>query len=105
MVIPAALAGLGAGLALMTGLMLLLDDTTERIKTVQEHSAQLSDQLEHDFPGMGRLLLNDETNTYEFRVAPEGEQPQTCEGTYEVADGNAQAVGTIACTTTTKLGG
>lgn len=82
-----------------------LDKVPERIEVVQEHNAQLLDQLEPDFPGMGRLILNDETDTFEFHVASENQPPQVCKGDYEVVEAKAKTAGDIACTTTVTLGG
>lgn len=82
-----------------------LQEVPERIEHIQEHNAQLQEELEPEFSDMDRLILNDETDTYEFRVAPEGEQPQTCEGSYEVVKDVAQASGDIVCKTTVTLGG
>jgi hypothetical protein len=77
----------------------------QRIAQVQLHNAEVYQQLIPTHGNVGRLVLNDETDTFEFRVSPEGEQPQTCQGEYEVTDGSATVVGQIACTTTTEVGG
>lgn len=79
-------------------------NTPERVEHVQEHNAQIYEQLDRDYDGIGRLILNDETDTYEFHLTPEGEQPQVCEGEYQVTDSVAQLTGDIACTTTVAVG-
>ncbi len=77
-----------------------------RLRDIQAHNTQVYEQLKPDYNGLGRLVLNDETNTFEFRISPEGEQAQTCAGEYQVNDaGNASVVGQIACTTTTEVSG
>ncbi len=76
-----------------------------RIAQIQLHNAQVEQQLTTTYGGVGRLVLNDETDTFEFHITPEGEQPQVCEGSYTVTDGTARATGNIACTTQTKVGG
>lgn len=83
----------------------LEDKANERIEQVQEHNAQLLDELEPDFPGMGRLVLNDETDTFEFHVTSKSEQAQTCSGDYEVTENTARPVGDIACTSMVQLDG
>lgn len=80
-------------------------DASDRIEDIQAYNSHVYEQLEPGYNGLGRLVLNDETDTFEFRVSPEGEQPQTCQGEYEVTDGSATVVGQIACTTTTEVGG
>lgn len=94
-----------AGMWLMVGLHSCGDNSAERLADVQEHNAQLLDELRPDFPSMGRLVLNDKTDTFEFHVASEGEQTQTCAGEYEVVENKAQVAGDIACTSTVTLGG
>jgi hypothetical protein len=74
-----------------------------RIAQVQLHNAEVKQQLTPMYGDVGRLVLNDETDTFEFHISPEGEEPQTCEGEYEVTDDNAKIVGQIACTTTTEV--
>ena len=80
------------------------EDADARIRATQANNAQIYEQLEPTYNGLGRLVLNDETDTFEFHVTPEGEKPQTCEGDYKVTDGIAKATGNIACTIETKVG-
>lgn len=81
------------------------EDADARIRDIQARNAQVYEQLEPTYHGLGQLVLNDETDTFEFHVTPEGEQPQVCEGSYSISDGIARATGNIACTTQTKVGG
>lgn len=110
--------GIAGGVALVLGLNLFnfglqlgriigenSADATDRVRDVQAHHAQVYEQLEPTYHGLGQLVLNDETDTFEFHITPEGEKPQTCEGDYKVTDGMAKATGAIACTTQTKVGG
>jgi hypothetical protein len=77
----------------------------ERVEDVQQHNAQIYEQLASDYTDgdLGRLILNDETDTYEFHLTPESTEPQVCTGEYSVTDGVAEITGTIACTTTTEV--
>lgn len=81
------------------------ENTDSRIRDVQAFNTQVYEQLQPDYNGLGRLVLNDETDTFEFQVTPEGRKSQTCEGDYQVTDGIAKVTGNIACTTTVKVGG
>ena len=105
--------GLCTGVVIMSSLNLFVNsctrtdresDARQRVFDVQEHNAQLHEELGEEYPGLGQLILNDETDTYEFHLTPEGEQPQVCEGEYRVTDGVAQLTGDIACTTTVAVG-
>ena len=80
-------------------------DTPKRIETIQEHNAQIYEELSSGYPDskLGQLILNDETDTYEFRLASEGIEPMVCTGEYSVTDSVAEISGTIACTTTTEV--
>ena len=77
----------------------------ERVEHIQLHNAQIHEQLAPDYSTLGQLVLNDETDTFEFHISPEGEKPQTCSGEYKVVDNAAKLTGNIACTTTVKAGG
>lgn len=103
--VPVLFGALGSAFAGSMMKSCELNKVPERIEAVQEHNAQLLDELEPDFPGMGRLILNDETDTFEFHVASEGKEKQTCTGSYEVTEANAQPIGDVACTETITLGG
>lgn len=92
-----------AGMWLMIGLQSCTDDSTERVADIQEHNMQLEDSLERDFPGMGRLILNDDTDTFEFHVDSKDES-LTCKGEYSVNEEEiARPVGNVTCSQTIKL--
>lgn len=82
-----------------------VENANNRVQEVQAHNAQIYEQLKPTYNGLGRLVLNDETDTFEFHITPEGKKPQVCEGSYHVSDGTARATGNIACTTQAKVGG
>lgn len=112
MAAPVALLGLAAGINLFNiGLILGKSigennaNAPDRIHDVKTHNAQIYKELEPTYQGLGHLVLNDETDTFEFHVSPEGEKPQTCSGEYKVVDNTAKLTGNIACTTTVKAGG
>ena len=92
---------IGFGIATTGGIIRDNDhqsEANERVRQVQEHNLQIDNQLKHDFPGMGRLILNDKTDTYEFHLpSSETEPQQTCEGTYQVKDQKALPIGDITC--------
>lgn len=93
-----------AGIWFMLGMHACTDDSTERVTAVQEHNVQIESQLSHDFPGIGRLVLNDESDTYEFHVDENGTD-RTCSGEYSVNDqGNAKPAGEIVCRETIAIG-
>lgn len=79
--------------------------TDNRLHDIQQHNAQIYEDLTTRYTPaeLGQLILNDETDTYELHLTPEGKQPQVCEGDYSVTDGVAEITGTIACTTTTEV--
>jgi hypothetical protein len=99
--------GLAGGLGgLLGGVMADARANTEpRIAQIQLHNAEVYQLLEPTYGGLGRLVLNDETDTFEFHVMSGDGQSQICQGEYEVTDGAARVTGDIACTTTTKVGG
>lgn len=77
----------------------------DRVRDIQTYHEQVYEELEPTYHGLGKLVLNDENDTFEFHIAPEGEKPQTCAGEYKVVDNAATLTGNIACTTTVKAGG
>ena len=80
-------------------------ETESRLLDIQQHSAQIYEELASGYTAseLGQLILNDETDTYDFHLAPEGTEPMVCTGEYSVTDGVAEITGTIACTTTTEV--
>lgn len=76
----------------------------QRVKEIQEHNAQIEKQLEHDFPSMGRLVLNPETDTFEFHVSRE-QSSLNCTGEYSVSEnGEASVADDVTCSETIALG-
>lgn len=93
-----------AGIWLMLGLHACEDDTAERVAAVQEHNVQIESQLSHTFPELGRLVLNDESNTFEFHVDEHGTD-RTCSGKYSVNDKEkAEPAKKIICRETIEIG-
>ncbi|MCA9331605.1 hypothetical protein KC968_01545 [Candidatus Saccharibacteria bacterium] len=75
-----------------------------RVEAIQEHNAQIEQELSHDFPGMGRLVLNDETDTFEFHVSRE-QSSLNCVGEYAIdEDGEASVTEKVTCSETIALG-
>ena len=70
----------------------------ERVAAVQEHNAQLADQLSASMEVTG-LILDDESSSFIFTSTESSGDPVTCEGSYVVEDGVAQSTGELACTT------
>lgn len=103
--ISVGLLAFSAGMWTSIGVRSCADETTkERIADIQEHNAQIEEQLEHDFPGIGRLVLNDETDTFEFHVSRE-QSSQTCTGKYSVGENREASVADdVTCSETIALG-
>ncbi len=97
------LLAFNAGLLVMSGLVYLVNDSDERVANIQEHNMQIEDSLERDFPGMGSLILNDDTDTFEFHVDRKGES-LTCNGEYSVSnEGIAKPTGEVTCSRIIEL--
>ena len=80
-----------------------IDDSDERVKNIQMHSGQIHEQLSETYEDLGSLVLNDTENIFTFNINQGRDQEQTCEGSYEVNNGIATAIGDIACTVSTPI--
>lgn len=103
--ISVGLLAFSAGMWTSIGVRSCADETIkERITDVQVHNAQIAQELSHDFPGMGRLVLNDETDTFEFHVSRE-QSSLNCTGEYTVGEnGEASVAEDVTCSETIALG-
>lgn len=94
--------GIVFAFAFNTGIFLgkLTDNGDERVREVQIQNEQLQEQLSTEYGQVGNLVLNDETDTFEYRKS----NGDKCEGEYRVENDTAVAVGNIACTQTMPIG-
>ena len=77
----------------------------DRVEKVQEQNEQLRENLLEVTPNIvGRLVLNDEAQEFDFQSQTQNGQAETCSGEYEIKDGTAVAVGDLACTQTSPIG-
>lgn len=69
---------------------------------VQAYNQQVASQLADDYPSIDGLVLHHDGKTLTFTMSKDG-AAETCKGQYEVKAEHAEAIGTIACTATTKV--
>lgn len=78
-------------------------DADRRLEQIQSHNRQIENQLIPTYMGLGNLILNDEDNTFEFRIDSTDYPDQRCTGEFEVQKNTAKAVGDVACTQVHKV--
>ncbi|MCA9332625.1 hypothetical protein KDA00_02010 [Candidatus Saccharibacteria bacterium] len=98
------LTGFSAGISLCNLGHILADDSDSRVEKIQTYNEQIFEQLSDDQEGVQNLVLHDWSNSYSFTVSQEGQADQVCEGSYEVNNNVAVAIGDIACTVSTPIG-
>jgi hypothetical protein len=77
------------------------DNADERVRDIQTRNEQLYDQLSETHESLGSLVLNDEKDSFTFVLSQGTDLEQTCEGSYEISNNTAVAIGDIVCSVST----
>ncbi len=94
---PGYFTGYIAGAIVFAAIPAIANSGEQDIEDVQRHNQEISEQLADQYTSLGNIVL-DGDETFTFTLQTEDENPQECEGTYEIDNGTANVVGDIACT-------
>ncbi len=83
-------------------IMNLEDEADKRVVAVQSINTQLSDMLSASYEVSG-LIVDDEAGSFEFTSILPGTGTEFCTGNFVLENDIARGVGSIACTTQTKI--
>lgn len=95
--------GITLGSILRDDAMIRLEDKADkRVVAVQRTNAQLTDMLSGSYEVSG-LIVDDEAGSFEFTSILPGTGTEFCTGNFVLENDVARGVGSIACTTETRI--
>jgi hypothetical protein len=103
--VMAAISCFNIGLIVGHGLGENSAHADERVEQAQKYNQELTSELSKTHKLVAQMIVKDGENTYSFHTVNQEGQDQTCEGSYEVKNQTAVAVGNLACTVTTPVHG